>query len=195
MIDAKVTGDLDAWARAAAGAIDGAVRAEISAVTESVYAEAKRLWPIRQPDRPANHPRGYSRSRLSENVRGGADGEVIGRLANDAGYAYQIKSRRVEAPEGSQYTAAWGGKMLALLEEQERIVQSGRIFTARQSGKGAIYSKAYKRNQRRIREQAARAKDAKHVWTLLVREPTERKSEGLRERLRAAILAAVERVR
>lgn len=66
MLDAKVNGDLDAWARAAAKAAMEATRAEIARVTDGVYAQARALWPVRRPEMHANHPRGYSKSRLSE---------------------------------------------------------------------------------------------------------------------------------
>ena len=194
MLDAKVNGDLDAWARAASRAALEATRQTIADITGDVYTRARSLWPVRPPEMQANHPRGYSKSRLDESVRLEGDGTTVGKVKNDADYAYLIKSRRVEVPPGSQYEAAWGRKMLALLEQQQRIQQSGGIYTKTQSGKSALTTKRYRTNQRKIRQHAARAKDAKHVWTLLVREPMERESAGLRDKLTEAIAKAVEGV-
>lgn len=194
MFNAKITGDLEAWGKQAGEAAYQAVRAEIKQTTDGVYATAKALWPVRRPEQYASHPRGYSKSRLAESLRQDGD-DVVGKIANDAGYAYQIKSRRVETPAGSQYEAAYGRRLLALLEQQQRIVSSGRIFRQTQRGEQSVLSASYRKNQRAIRRQAARAKDAKHVWTLLVKEPLERASADLRERMIAAIVSAVERVR
>jgi hypothetical protein len=194
VLDAKVTGDLDAWARAASRAAIEATRELVGGITSEVYNAAKSAWPVRPKEMVADHPRGYSRSRLGDSVRLEGDGTTVGRIANDANYAYMIKSRRVEVPAGSQYEAAWGRKMLSLLEQQQRIQASGGIYTRSQSGKSALTTKRYRANQRKIRQHAARARDAKHVWTLLVREPMERKSANLREQLAAAVVKAVEGV-
>lgn len=145
MFDAKITGDLEAWGRQAARAAEDAVLGVVGGVTRDVYTTARSLWPVRQPGRSADHPRGYSRSRLMQDAK--VDGaEVIGKIADDAKYAYMIRSKRVDVPDGSA---------------------------------GVPVGKDGKR----------------HVWSLLVREPLTRKSAGIRDRMIAAIVHAVETVR
>lgn len=145
MLDVKVTGDLEAWAREAAKAATRATEESVGATTREVHADAKARWPVRRPDRPANHPRGYSRDRLAQTV-GMDENGVFGKVSNDSGYAYFVRSSRFELPPGSP---------------------------------GVRTSKDGKR----------------HAWTALVREPAERKSVGLRDRLKDAIVRAIEGVR
>ena len=145
MFDAKIHGDLEAWGRQAARAAEEAVLGVVGGVTRDVYTTARSLWPVRPPGRSADHPRGYSRSRLTQDAR--VDGaEVVGKIADDAKYAYMIRSKRVELPSDSAI----------------KVVNPG----------GRI-----------------------HVWTALVREPMERRAQGIRDRMIAAIVSAVERVR
>jgi len=144
VLDARVTGDLDAWARAAAKAASDEIEAQVGSRTRRVYTEARAAWPVRRADRPAPHPRGFSRSRLGSEVLD--DGDAIrGRIANDSGYAYFIRSKRFDVPDGNTTPAGRDGK--------------------------------------------------RHVWSALVRGPMDRAASDLVAKLRAAIVAAVERVR
>lgn len=145
MFDAKIHGDLEAWGRQAAQAAESAVLGVVGGVTRDVYTTARLLWPVRPANRSADHPRGYSRSRLQQEAKiDGAD--VVGKVSDDAKYAYMIRSKRFELPDGSQ---------------------------------GVKVGKDGKR----------------HAWTALVREPMERRAQGIRERMIGAIVSAVERVR
>ena len=145
MMDVKVNGDLEAWADAAVRAAVGATETSVGLTIREVYTDAKQRWPVRPANRSADHPRGYSKARLAQSVTADADG-ATGRIANDSGYTFFIRSKRVDLPSGST------------------------VRPTRNDGKV-------------------------HVWTALVREPAERASVGLRDRIRSAILKAIEGVR